>query len=106
MAVRARGQERARRVESRRPVSQGTVNGADSIDDIAGVRHGGMKKTFPALTPIRGVVVPARSFTLGHVCQLDAITSGGNLTPDGGSTSSPGGLVWGDVMVPGVWLFL
>ena len=33
--------------------------------------------------------------------QLDAITSWGNLTPHGGSTSSPGGLVWGWCYVAG-----
>lgn len=53
----------------------GMVAGADSIDDIAVLRHGGMKKAF------KGCYAPStlgsflRSFTFGHVKQLDAVAS-------------------------------
>ena len=49
--------------------------GADSIDDLDLLRHGGMGKLF------RGVRAPStlgtflRPFTHGHVQQLDAVTS-------------------------------
>jgi hypothetical protein len=51
----------------------GMVAGADSIDDMALLRHGGMGKVFA------GVYAPSmlgsflRSFTFGHVRQLDAV---------------------------------
>ncbi|MDQ6752153.1 MAG: IS1380 family transposase [Actinomycetota bacterium] len=53
----------------------GMVAGADSIDDMAVLRHGGMKKVFT------GVYAPStlgsflRAFTFGHVRQLDAVAS-------------------------------
>src|SRR5665648_1253474 len=51
----------------------GMVAGADSIDDMAVLRHGGMGRVFT------GVYAPStlgsflRSFTFGHVRQLDAV---------------------------------
>src|SRR6478609_7314852 len=53
----------------------GMVAGADSIDDMSLLRHGGMRRLF------RGVYAPStlgsflRSFTFGHVRQLDAVAS-------------------------------
>ncbi|MFQ4149403.1 IS1380 family transposase [Arthrobacter sp. LAPM80] len=53
----------------------GMVAGADSIDDMAVLRHGGMKKVF------KGAYAPStlgsflRSFTFGHVRQIDAVAS-------------------------------
>jgi hypothetical protein len=53
----------------------GMAAGADSIDDMALLRHGGMGKVFT------GVYAPStlgpflRSFTFGHVRQLDAVAS-------------------------------
>ena len=53
----------------------GMVAGADSIDDMAVLRHGGMKKIF------KGCYAPStlgsflRAFTFGHVKQLDAVAS-------------------------------
>src|SRR3954465_4376529 len=51
----------------------GMAAGADSIDDMALLRHGGMGKVFT------GAYVPStlgsflRSFTFGHVRQIDAV---------------------------------
>jgi hypothetical protein len=53
----------------------GMVAGADSIDDMALLRHGAMRRLF------RGVRAPStlgtflRAFTFGHVRQLDAVAS-------------------------------
>ena len=53
----------------------GMVAGADSIDDMDLLRHGGMKRLFT------GVRVPSTlgtflgSFTFGHLRQLDAVAS-------------------------------
>jgi hypothetical protein len=53
----------------------GMVAGADSIDDMALLRHGAMRRVFT------GVYAPStlgsflRSFTFGHVRQLDAVAS-------------------------------
>lgn len=53
----------------------GMLAGADSIDDMAILRHGGMKKLFV------GAYAPStfgsflRAFTFGHVRQLDAVAS-------------------------------
>ena len=53
----------------------GMVAGADSIDDMALLRHGGMGKVF------NGAYAPStlgsflRAFTFGHVRQLDAVSA-------------------------------
>jgi hypothetical protein len=53
----------------------GMVAGADSIDDMSLLRHGGMGRVF------KGAYAPStlgsflRSFTFGHVRQLDAVAS-------------------------------
>ena len=52
----------------------GMVAGADSIDDMAMLRHGGMRRVFDAYAPSTlGSFL--RSFTFGHVRQLDAVAS-------------------------------
>ncbi len=53
----------------------GVLAGAESIDDVALLRHGGMKKLFD------GAYAPSmpgsflRAFNFGHVRQLDAVAS-------------------------------
>jgi len=53
----------------------GMVAGADSIDDMALLRHGGMGKLFtqPYAPSTLGSFL--RAFTFGHVRQLDAVAS-------------------------------
>ena len=53
----------------------GMVAGADSIDDMALLRHGGMGRVFarPYAPSTLGSFL--RSFTFGHVRQLDAVSS-------------------------------
>jgi len=53
----------------------GMVAGADSIDDMALLRHGGMKKIFSSVYAPSTLGSFLRSFTFGHVRQLDAIAS-------------------------------
>ena len=65
------GRERGLKVAS---LVAGMVAGADSIDDMAMLRHGGMAKLFSRITRPRRGVVPARVH-LGHIRQLDAIAS-------------------------------
>ncbi len=81
----------------------GMVAGADSIDDMALLRHGGMKKIFTAIyappSTLGGSFL--RSFTFGHVRQLDAVASRllVNLAGEAAIVSSgpDGGLVFVDV---------
>lgn len=53
----------------------GMVAGADSIDDMALLRHGGMKKLFTSCYAPSTLGSFLRSFTFGHVRQLDAVAS-------------------------------
>ena len=53
----------------------GMVAGADSIDDMALLRHGGMKRVFNACYAPSTLGSFLRSFTFGHVRQLDAVAS-------------------------------
>ncbi|MFQ4150052.1 IS1380 family transposase [Arthrobacter sp. LAPM80] len=53
----------------------GMVAGADSIDDMAVLRHGGMKKIFTGCYAPSTLGSFLRSFTFGHVRQLDAVAS-------------------------------
>ena len=53
----------------------GMVAGADSIDDMAVLRHGGMRKLFTAIYAPSTLGSFLRSFTFGHVRQLDAVAS-------------------------------
>lgn len=53
----------------------GMVAGADSIDDLAVLRHGGMGRIFERTYAPSTLGAFLRSFTFGHVRQLDAIAS-------------------------------
>jgi hypothetical protein len=62
----------------------GMVAGADSIDDMAVLRHGGMRKVFTACYAPSTLGSFLRQFAFGHVRQLDAVASRflGNLTEE------------------------
>ncbi len=53
----------------------GMVAGADSIDDMAVLRHGGMSRIFDRAYAPSTLGSFLRSFTFGHVRQLDAVAS-------------------------------
>lgn len=56
-------------------VVAGMVTGADSIDDMALLRHGGTNKIFTTRYAPSTLGSFLRSFTFGHVRQLDALAS-------------------------------
>ena len=56
-------------------VVAGMLTGADSIDDLGVLRHGGMGKLFVGLRAPSTYGTFLRSFTHGHVQQLDAVGS-------------------------------
>ncbi|WP_405065045.1 IS1380 family transposase [Kribbella sp. NBC_01510] len=53
----------------------GMVAGADSIDDMALLRHGGMRRVFDHVYAPSTLGAFLRAFTFGHVRQLDAVAS-------------------------------
>ena len=53
----------------------GMVAGADSIDDMDLLRHGAMKRLFGGVRAPSTLGTFLRSFTFGHVRQLDAVAS-------------------------------
>src|SRR5674476_653975 len=53
----------------------GMVAGADSIEDMAVLRHGGMGKVFTSAYAPSSLGSFLRSFTFGHVRQLDAVSA-------------------------------
>lgn len=53
----------------------GMVAGADSIDDMALLRHGGMRRVFDHAYAPSTLGSFLRAFTFGHVRQLDAVAS-------------------------------
>jgi len=53
----------------------GMVAGADSIDDMDLLRHGGMGRLFAGLRAPSTLGTFLRTFTFGHVRQLDAVAS-------------------------------
>ena len=53
----------------------GMVAGADSIEDMALLRHGGMSRVFAGAYAPSTLGSFLRSFTFGHVRQLDAVAS-------------------------------
>lgn len=53
----------------------GMVAGADSIDDMDLLRHGGMSRLFAGVRAPSTLGTFLRSFTFGHVRQLDAVHS-------------------------------
>ncbi|HXD27507.1 MAG TPA: IS1380 family transposase [Arthrobacter sp.] len=79
----------------------GMVAGADSIDDMAVLRHGGMKRIFSSAYAPSTLGSFLRSFTFGHVRQLDAVASRflGNLADRAPllGTNGAGGFVFVDV---------
>jgi hypothetical protein len=54
----------------------GMVAGADSIDDMDLLRHGGMGRLFGGLRAPSTLGTFLRGFTFGHVRQLDSVASG------------------------------
>ncbi len=70
----------------------GMVAGADSIDDMALLRHGGMKRLFTACYAPSTLGSFLRAFTFGHVRKLDAVASRflGNLATRAPLLRSPG----------------
>jgi hypothetical protein len=53
----------------------GMIAGADSIDDMALLRHGGMARIFTGAYAPSTLGSFLRSFTFGHIRQLDAVAS-------------------------------
>jgi len=53
----------------------GMVAGADSIDDMDLLRHGGMNRLFTGIRAPSTLGTFLRTFTFGHVRQLDAVAS-------------------------------
>lgn len=53
----------------------GMVAGADSIDDMALLRHGGMGRLFAGVRAPSTLGTFLRAFTFGHVRQLDAVAA-------------------------------
>ena len=53
----------------------GMVAGADSIDDMAILRHGGMSKLFTRIYAPSTLGSFLRAFTFGHIRQLDAVAA-------------------------------
>ena len=53
----------------------GMVAGADSIDDMALLRHGAMRRLFSGVRAPSTLGTFLRAFTFGHVRQLDAVAS-------------------------------
>jgi hypothetical protein len=54
----------------------GMVAGADSIDDMGLLRHGGMGRLFTGVRAPSTLGTFLRGFTFGHVRQLDAVAAG------------------------------
>ncbi len=54
----------------------GMVAGADSIDDMDLLRHGGMGRLFTGIRAPSTLGTFLRTFTFGHVRQLDAVAAG------------------------------
>jgi hypothetical protein len=65
----------------------GTVAGADSIDDMAILRHGGMRKVFSNCYAPSTLGSFLREFTFGHVRQLDAVKRAIETIPDNAWTA-------------------
>jgi hypothetical protein len=53
----------------------GMVAGADSIDDMGLLRHGGMSRLFAGVRAPSTLGTFLRTFTFGHIRQLDAVAS-------------------------------
>lgn len=79
-------------------VVAGMLAGADSIDDLDVLRHGGMGRLFSGVRAPSTLGTFLRSFTHGHVQQLDAV--GGDLLA--GLTRRVPGLIAGGETVDGL----
>jgi hypothetical protein len=80
----------------------GMVAGADSIDDMSLLRHGGMGRVFEGAYAPSTLGSFLRSFTFGHVRQLDAVASRfltglAAHSPQAAATQQSGGRVLVDV---------
>ena len=53
----------------------GMIAGADSIDDMGLLRHGAMRRLFAGVRAPSTLGTFLRTFTFGHVRQLDAVAS-------------------------------
>jgi hypothetical protein len=78
------------------------VAGADSIDDMALLRHGGMQRIFNRVYAPSTLGSFLRSFTFGHVRQLDAVASRflinlASITPLLGDSAADEAMVFVDV---------
>src|SRR3954469_2720297 len=73
LTLRARGGVNARvKVPA---LGAGMVAGADSIDDMDLLRHGGMGRLFAGIRAPSTLGTFLRSFTFGHVRQLDSVAA-------------------------------
>jgi hypothetical protein len=77
----------------------GMVAGADSIDDMALLRHGGMNRLFSSCYAPSTLGSFLRAFTFGHVRQLDAVASRFLLNLAGETSIVPAGAVGGMMFV-------
>ncbi len=77
----------------------GMVAGADSIDDMDLLRHGGMGRLFGGMRAPSTLGIFLRAFTFGHVRQLDAVAARflGNLAAHTPLVSGGEGIVFVDV---------
>ena len=72
----------------------GMVAGADSIEDLALLRHGAMKRLFTGIRAPSTLGTFLRSFTFGHVRQLDAVASRLLINLAGQAPLLPGADSW------------
>lgn len=77
----------------------GMVAGADSIDDMDVLRHGGMGRLFAGVRAPSTLGTFLRGFTFGHVRQLDSIAAGvlRNLAAHTPLLPGAGQVAWVDV---------
>lgn len=77
----------------------GMVGGADSIDDMDLLRHGGMGRLFAGMRAPSTLGIFLRAFTFGHVRQLDAVAARflGNLAAHTPLLPGTEGVVFVDV---------
>jgi hypothetical protein len=68
----------------------GMVAGADSIEDMALLRHGGMGRLFDAIYAPSTLSSFLREFRFGHVRQLDAVGRPGHREPGRVLTAAAG----------------
>src|SRR5207344_2502560 len=74
--VRVRGEQGANPQLKVPALVAGMVAGADSIDDMDLLRHGGMGRLFGGVRALSTLGIFLRCFTFGHVRQLDSVAAG------------------------------